>query len=87
MSDGRANGYAVCLGQNFKLCGIKGWGIFLLGERCRFFCDWVQDVVVNRFSRNEALRLRSGQALSRNVEKWGGTGFHILTREVFTLVV
>ena len=56
MSDGRANGYAVCLGQNFKLCGIKGWGIFLLGERCRFFCDWVQDSVVNRFSRNAAFR-------------------------------
>ena len=50
-----------------KLCVEIGCGIFLLSERCRFFCDCVQDIIVNLFSRHEAL-------FWRNIEKWGGTG-------------
>ena len=68
MSNRWANDYAVRLEQNFKLCVENGCGIFLLSERCRFFCDWVQDSVVNLFCRNEAFL--------RNVEEWGGTGYN-----------
>jgi len=42
--------------------------IVLPDERCRFFCDWVQDGVVNLFSRNEAFREMQRNGVERVVK-------------------